>query len=113
MCYSILLYNLWLLQASHPDITARVNWTLKTNYLCICCSCGSQWCDCVFCLQGESGGGNNPSQPDIAKLQAQIRDAKAVIQQLETDREMAIAQVKQQVKCFIYVVVSSGSGDGL
>ena len=102
MCYLILLYNPWLLQASHLDITAMVNWT-----------CGGQWCDCVLCLQGESGGGNNPSQPDIAKLQAQIRDAKAVIQQLETDREMAIAQVKQQVKCFTSVAVSSGSGDGL
>ena len=56
-----------------------------------------------LCLQGESGDGNVPSQPDIAKLQAQIRDAKAVIQQLEMDREMAIAQVKQQVKSAFYL----------
>ena len=52
----------------------------------------------ILCLQGESSDGSISSQPDVAKLKAQIRDAKTIIQQLETDREMAIAQVKQQVK---------------
>ena len=38
------------------------------------------------------------SSPDtISKLQGQIKQARGVIEQLETDRQLAIAEVKQQV----------------
>ena len=38
------------------------------------------------------------SSPDtISKLQNQIKQARQVIEQLETDRQLAIAEVKQQV----------------
>ena len=38
------------------------------------------------------------SSPDtISKLQNQIKQAREVIEQLETDRQIAIAEVKQQV----------------
>ena len=38
------------------------------------------------------------SSPDtISKLQNQIKQARGVIEQLETDRQLAIAEVKQQV----------------
>lgn len=57
-------------------------------------------------FQGDSTK-NNATQPDISKLQAQIKEARAVIQQLEADREIALAQVKQQVEFYVHLVVSS------
>ena len=40
----------------------------------------------------------NVSNPDvITKLQNQMKEARKVIEQLETDRELAIAKVKQEV----------------
>lgn len=47
--------------------------------------------------KGDAGPASGAGQPDVGKLQSQIKEARMVIQQLEADREMAIAQVKQQV----------------
>ena len=40
---------------------------------------------------------NGASSEEVSKLQKQLQEAKKVIEQLEGDREVAIAGVKQQV----------------
>lgn len=49
-------------------------------------------------IQGSIPSSSQEATEQVTKLQNQIKEAKKVIEQLETDREVVIAGVKQQVK---------------